>query len=171
MNTMDTVRRFFDKAPRFMHLGKALAEFERNDFRQPLEARNFLAFVEREAGDLDEESMLEYCRMHLEFAGLWNLGLELEVRACWRMASMLDYWQDLAADLPQAALADALAAGQPGRRPLPARVVPGLRAGHAGRLARRRASIAGRRYYRGHADPTNPPRCDGPSAVPCAGRT
>ena len=110
MNTIDTVRRFFDKAPRFMHLGKALAEFERNDFRQPLEARNFLAFVEREAGDLDEESMLEYCRMHLEFAGLWNLGLELEVRACWRMASMLDYWQDLAADLPQAALADALAA-------------------------------------------------------------
>ena len=100
MNTMDTVRRFFGKAPRFMHLGKALAEFERNDFRQPLEARNFLAFVEREAGDLDEESMLEYCRMHLEFAGLWNLGIELEVRTCWRMADVLDHWQELIQGAP-----------------------------------------------------------------------
>lgn len=92
MDTMDTVRRFFDRAPQFMHLGKALSEFARNDFRQPLEPANFLGFVEREAGDLDEESMLEYCRTHLEYAGLWNLGLELEVRACWRMASMRDGW-------------------------------------------------------------------------------
>jgi hypothetical protein len=110
MNTMDTVRRFFDRAPRFMHLGKAMVEFARNDFRQPLEARNFLAFVEREAGDLDEESMLEYCRMHLGFADLWNLGLELEVRACWRMASMVDYWQGMAADLAQPVIPEALPA-------------------------------------------------------------
>ena len=108
--TMATVRRFFDRAPQFTQLAKAMSEFAHNDFRQSLEPGNFLAFVERESGDLDEESMLEYCRMHLEFAGLWNLGLELEVRACWRMASMLDYWQDLAADPPQTVLADALAA-------------------------------------------------------------
>jgi hypothetical protein len=102
MNRMDTVRRFFDKAPRFMHLGKAMAEFARNDFRQPLEPGNFLGFVEREAGELDEESMLEYCRMHLEFAGLWNLGLELEVRGCWRMASMMEHWHAIGTSLPQA---------------------------------------------------------------------
>ena len=108
MNAMDTVRRFFTRAPQFTHFGKALAEFERNDFRQPLSPANFLAFVEREAGDLDEESMLEYCRLHFTYSSLWNLGLELEVRACWRMASMLDYWKDMAADL--ATPADALAA-------------------------------------------------------------
>ena len=95
MNTMATVRRFFDKAPEFTQLAKAMAEFARNDFHQPLAPANFLAFVERDAGDLDEESMLEYCRMHMEFAGLWNLGLELEVRTCWRMASVLDHWQAL----------------------------------------------------------------------------
>ena len=93
--TMATVRRFFERAPQFTQLAKAMSEFARNDFRQSLEPANFLSFVEREAGDLDEESMLEYCRMHLEFAGLWNLGLELEVRTCWRMAAVLDHWQEL----------------------------------------------------------------------------
>lgn len=95
MNTMDTVKRFFDRAPQFTHLGRAMAEFARADFHQPLEPANFLSFVQRDAGDLDEESMLEYCRLHLDRAGLWNLGLESEVRTCWRMAGVLDYWRGL----------------------------------------------------------------------------
>lgn len=95
MSTMDTVRRFFERAPQFTQLAKAMNEFARNDFHQNLDPANFLAFVERETGDLDEESMLEYCRMHLEFAGVWNLGLEPEVRTCWRMADVLDHWQSL----------------------------------------------------------------------------
>ena len=95
MNTMETVKRFFERAPQFTQLGKAMTEFAREDFHQPLEPGNFLSFVQRDAGDLDEESMLEYCRMHLEHAGLWNLGLELEVRTCWRMAGVLDYWRGL----------------------------------------------------------------------------
>jgi hypothetical protein len=104
------VRRFFSRAPQFVHLAKAMAEFDRNDFRQPLTAANFLTFAEREAGELDEEGMLEYCRMHLEFAGLWNLGIELEVRGCWRLASMLDPWHGLVPDAPAPELADALVA-------------------------------------------------------------
>ena len=95
MTTMATVRRFFDRAPQFTQLAKAMSEFARNDFRQSLEPANFLAFVDRKAGDLDEESMLEYCSTQLEYAGLWNLGLELEVRTCWRMAAVLDHWQEL----------------------------------------------------------------------------
>ena len=69
MSTMAAVRRFFDKAPRFSELARAMAKFSREDFRLPLTAANFLAFVERESGDLDEESMLEYCRTHLGYAG------------------------------------------------------------------------------------------------------
>jgi hypothetical protein len=92
---MDTVKRFFDRAPQFTQLGRAMAEFSRADFHQPLHAANFLSFVQRDAGDLDEESMLEYCRLHLDRAGLWNLGLELEVRTCWRMAGVLGYWRGL----------------------------------------------------------------------------
>jgi hypothetical protein len=99
--SMETVRRFFDRLPQFTQLAKAVAEFAREDFHQPLEPRNFLAFVERDAGDLDEESMLEYCRMHLEFANLWNLGLELEVRSCWRMSSVLDHWRGLIQGVPR----------------------------------------------------------------------
>jgi hypothetical protein len=95
MNTMDTVKRFFDRAPQFTQLGKAMADFARSDFHQPLQPANFLSFVQRDAGDLDEESVLEYCRLHLDRAGLWNLGLELEVRTCWRMAGVLDYWRGL----------------------------------------------------------------------------
>ena len=95
MNTMDTVKRFFERAPQFTQLGKALREFSRADFHQPLQPSNFLSFVQRDAGDLDEESMLEYCRWHLDRAGLWNLGLETEVRTCWRMAGVLDYWRGL----------------------------------------------------------------------------
>jgi hypothetical protein len=102
--SMETVRRFFERVPQFSQLAKAVAEFAREDFHQPLEPRNFLAFVERDAGDLDEESMLEYCRMHLEFANLWNLGLELEVRSCWRMSSVLDHWRGLIQGTPRAAL-------------------------------------------------------------------
>lgn len=105
MSTMATVRRFFEKTPQFTQLANAMAEFAREDFHQPLEPANFLAFVERDAGDLDEESMLEYCRKHLEFAGVWNLGLELEVRTCWRMASVLDRWQALIQGSSQPALA------------------------------------------------------------------
>ena len=104
MTTMHTVRRFFDKAPEFIQFAKAVAEVARNDFHQPLDPANFLAFVERDAGDLDEESMLEFCRMHLEFGGAWNLGIELEVRTCWRMASVPDHWQALTQGLPQPAL-------------------------------------------------------------------
>jgi hypothetical protein len=92
---MAAVRRFFDKAPRFSELDRAMAKFARNDFHQPLTPANFLAFIEREAGDLDEDSMLEYCRNHLEYAGAWNLGIELEVRTCWRLACTLDHWQAL----------------------------------------------------------------------------
>jgi len=95
MNTMDTVKRFFERAPQFTQLGKAMAEFSKADFHQPLQATNFLRFAQRDAGDLDEECMLEYCRLHLDRAGLWNLGLESEVRTCWRMAGVLDYWRDL----------------------------------------------------------------------------
>jgi len=95
MSTMDTVKRFFERAPQFTQLGKAMAEFSKADFHQPLQAANFLKFAERYAGDLDEDSMLEYCRLHLDRAGLWNLGLESEVRTCWRMAGVLDYWRDL----------------------------------------------------------------------------
>jgi len=95
MNTMDTVKQFFERAPQFTQLGKAMAEFSKADFHQPLQAANFLRFAQQDAGDLDEESVLEYCRLHLDRAGLWNLGLESEVRACWRMASVLDYWRDL----------------------------------------------------------------------------
>jgi hypothetical protein len=95
MNTMETVKRFFERAPQFTQLGKAMADFSRSDFHQPLQPANFLSFVQRDAGDLDEESVLEYCRLHLDRAGLWNLGLELEVRTCWRMADVLDYWRGL----------------------------------------------------------------------------
>jgi len=95
MDTMHTVQRFFERAPQFTQLGRAMAEFSRADFHQPLVPANFLSFVQRDAGELDEESMLEYCRLHLERAGLWNLGLELEVRTCWRMAGVLDYWRGL----------------------------------------------------------------------------
>ena len=105
VETLETVRRFFERAPQFTQLARALAEFARNDFHQPLEPSNFLAFVEREAGDLDEETILEYCRLHLDFAGLWNLGLELEVRSCWRMARMLDHWRGLIQGNPQTAVA------------------------------------------------------------------
>ena len=76
MNTMETVRRFFDRTPQFTQLAKAMTEFARNDFHQPLDPVNFHRFVEREAGELDEESILEYCRTHLEYAGVWNLGLD-----------------------------------------------------------------------------------------------
>ena len=110
MNTMETVRRFFDRTPQFTQLAKAMGELARNDFHQPLEPANFLRFVEREAGDLDEESILEYCRTHLEFAGVWNLGLELEVRTCWRMASLLDHWRGLIQGMPQPASEEPLAA-------------------------------------------------------------
>ena len=110
MNTMETVRRFFDRTPQFTQLAKAMGDFARNDFHQPLEPANFLRFVEREAGDLDEESILEYCRTHLEFAGVWNLGLELEVRTCWRMASLLDHWRGLIQGMPQPASEEPLAA-------------------------------------------------------------
>ena len=103
MSTMDTVKRFFERAPQFTQLGKAMAEFSKADFHQPLQAANFLKFAERYAGDLDEDSMLEYCRLHLDRAGLWNLGLESEVRTCWRMAGVLDYWRDLIQGRPLAA--------------------------------------------------------------------
>ena len=100
MSTMAAVRRFFDKAPRFSELARAMAKFSREDFRLPLTPANFLAFVEREAGDLDEESMLEYCQTHLGYAGAWNLGIELEVRTCWRLACTLDHWQELIQGAP-----------------------------------------------------------------------
>ena len=102
---METVRRFFDRAPEFTQLAKALAAFAREDFHQPLEPANFLAFVKRTLRNLDEESVLAYCRMHLEFANLWNLGLEMEVRSCWRMSSVLDHWRVLIQGTPQPALA------------------------------------------------------------------
>lgn len=108
MTTMATVRRFFERAPEFTQLATAMKEFSRNDFHQALAPANFLAFVERDAGDLDEESMLEYCRTHLEYAGVWNLGIEMEVRTCWRMASTLNHWQDLIQGTPQPALRMAL---------------------------------------------------------------
>jgi hypothetical protein len=104
MDTMATVDRFFERAPQFTHLSKAFAEFSRADFHQPLQAGNFLNFIQRESADLDEESMLEYCRQHLDRAGLWNLGLELEVRTCWRMSGILDYWRDLIQGAPRAAV-------------------------------------------------------------------
>jgi hypothetical protein len=101
MTTMATVCRFFERAAEFTQFAKAVREFSRNDFHQALLPENFLAFVEREAGDLDEESMLEYCRTHLEYAGVWNLGIELEVRTCWRMADTLDRWQGLIQGTPR----------------------------------------------------------------------
>jgi hypothetical protein len=110
MNTMDTVRRFFDRAPQFTQLGKAMAEFAREDFHQPLQPANFLTFVQRGAGEIDEEGILHYCRLHLELAGLWNLALESEVRTCWRMAGVLNYWRGLIQGGPQPALAEREAA-------------------------------------------------------------
>ena len=163
MNTMETVRRFFDKAPQFMHLGQGHGGIRRaTTSTSRWTPANFLAFVEREAGDLDEESMLEYCRMHLEFAGLWNLGLELEVRSLLAhgqragpLARALD--AEPAANRPRAGADDVLQAGPDPR---------------ADRLARAVACTASPTpvLFR-HADTTNPTGCHGPRAARCARRT
>ena len=103
MDATETVKRFFDRAPQFTQLGRAMADFSRADFHQPLQATNFMSFVQRAARNVDEETMLAYCRLHLDRAGLWNMGLESEVRTCWRMAGVLDYWRGLIQGAPSAA--------------------------------------------------------------------